>query len=88
MTNKIDLEEFKDAILDYDCEMWYGEYQGRGFHEGYAVKLDSLGELFDLGMHLGSFEEFKNIGGPHIDNLGRGFIASWSKRKFTNAEEG
>lgn len=82
---KINVDHFEDAVMRYgiECE-FYGEYRGRGGHDGIAISLDDVSQLFVLGAALAEDEEFKKLArtAPHVDGLGRGVIASWPKRLF------
>jgi hypothetical protein len=77
MSDKIALLE--DAAADAGLEV-YGDYSGRNYFKGYAIKLDDLSELLALGAAM------ERVGidtdGAHIDSLGRGYIVAFSDRSL------
>lgn len=64
---------------------WYGEYNGRGYHKGVAVRAEYLSDAADL---VGRMAENKFPLGTwqHQDSLGMGHIFSWDVNRF--GEEG
>lgn len=81
----VDVDDFEIAVENSGVSgEFYGEYNGRGSHEGYAVSLDNVSELFALGVALAAEPTCESIQDhrPHIDSLGVGIIASWPKRLF------
>lgn len=82
--DKVDLGDFEDAVMNSGISgEFYGEYSGRGFHQGYAVSVDDMAQLIGLGAALfdNDCQELTDYP-PHIDNLGTGYIVSWDKRLF------
>lgn len=76
------LEKLIEAAEDAGLET-YGDYNGRNFFKGYAIKLDALPELLALGAALeraglGDLAE----GSAHVDSLGRGYIVAFSDRQL------
>ena len=75
---------------------WYGEYNGRGSHQGYAIQVDDHAGLFEIGVIIGremaesaehdcaKCDAWMRIANctPHIDSLGKGLIVSFPKRLF------
>ena len=81
------VEEFKQFVEEQgDLEIkWYGEYNGRFYHKGVAVK----GCLADGGALV---ERMKNNGPcigrwSHQDNLGLDHVMSWDVSCFRSDEE-
>lgn len=74
-----ELELLIDAANEAGLET-YGDYHGRGFFKGYAIKLDDLSELLALGATMERFG--LDTDGAHIDSLGRGYIVAFSWRKL------
>jgi hypothetical protein len=80
-----DLNDLKEAADDAGLK-FYGPYNGRGFHKGYAVQLDSDADLLELGAQMGKREMGELFGYAHIDSLGRGLIVSFPRDMFTADE--
>lgn len=81
------VEEFKQFVEEQgDLEIeWYGEYQGRFYHEGIAV----TGGLAEGGALV---ERMKNDGPRlgrwgHQDNMGFNAVMSWDVSCFRSDEE-
>jgi len=74
-----ELEALIEAAEDAGLET-YGDYNGRGFFKGYAIKLDDLSELLALGAAME--RQGLDTDGAHIDSLGRGYIVAFSWRKL------
>lgn len=72
------VEAAEDAGLE--C---FGDYNGRNFFKGYAIKLDALPDLLKLGAALQEAGLGELATGPaHIDSLGRGWIVAFSERQL------
>lgn len=76
--NKLELliEAAEDAGLEA-----YGEYSGRNYFKGYAIKIDHLSDLLSLGAAMercGCGDLAK--GDVHVDSLGRGYVVAFSDR--------
>lgn len=74
-----ELDALKQAADDAGLEA-YGEYNGRGYFKGFAIKLDDLSELLALGAAME--RNGLDTDGAHIDSLGRGYIVAFSWRKL------
>ena len=80
--------EYSSMYCDDDRFRFYGEYGGRGYHRGIALAASDDWSIFLFILHLfedeGSSQKLKEIlkQDPHVDNLGRGVVYSWSADYF------
>lgn len=65
-----------------------GQYRGRCFHEGIAVDFDDGQQLIDFVVEAGSEESLAPVFSHrvHQDSMGRGIVASWDRKAWTEEE--
>ena len=64
---------------------YLGTYDGRGFHKGIAVGMDSTMDLADLIGEISAMDELAPLHGvkpDHSDSLGLGVLFSWNRSRF------
>ena len=80
----IKINKFKKFTAKYGEQYdvtYHGEYYGRGFHEGIAVRAESI---YGIAKFVSEMEKNKiDLGSwDHQDQLGYGHIFSWNKSQF------
>ncbi|MGB3788846.1 MAG: hypothetical protein WA949_12615 [Phormidesmis sp.] len=77
------LEQFEKIATSSQFVDYYGEFDGRGHHTGYAVTADGQYEYAQFCLELAA-EGLDAIAEarPLIDQQGYGQIYSWSRRTF------
>jgi|TARA_R110002033_G_scaffold93749_2_gene142948 hypothetical protein len=83
------INKFKKFTETYGEEFgvtYHGEYGGRGFHSGIAVRAESI---YGIAKFVSEMEKNKiKLGSwDHQDQLGYGHVFSWSKSRFDDVRE-
>jgi hypothetical protein len=77
------LDQFIELANQTDGVEYYGKYNGRGYHTGFAI---TCYDMYDYGQFVIACnqEDLDDISyaRPHIDSLGMGYIISWNTDLF------
>ena len=76
--------DFAEAAQSLGMQ-YLGAYDGRGFHKGIAVGMDSTMDLADLIGEINATDELEPLHGikpDHTDSLGLGVLFSWNRSRF------
>lgn len=81
---KYDVSEFADMLSGINGVRFHGKTRGRAFFDGYAISVENLGLLLDVGSMLAQndMEELAKKSNVQIDSLGFNHIVIFRERLF------